>query len=469
MSLHIIETSPLKAAREWRGISLPIAARSSAITCAQAEALEQGDVAAFETIEEMVATAVLYTACLGIGRDEAMALLDRTLEARLSVSESAAGHTPDIELLPGFSSAVKNRSRAIASRNSRPLAHVVLPSVNTASSPTYTDLPVTPLTVKNHPTVHEVTTAEPLGAEIVEETVPRAYLGAAIMSVANSVRGAAQVLSPDETGEMTRVPADGAASVIHSAVSIDQGYRDALALSEAELEAWTVAHTTRRPGLIGTVSAHIDAASRTVLGDRRTDIATAKLRNTRARAREMGEQVRQYMRESEQSTLIVAVLVGIVVLSALVAVSSVLSDSPPSKQSSSQGGPQISPPAPDLSDELKAQESAGNTATPEKTAPATSVKKAPAVLPTTKVTVSVMNAGSTKGKAAELAQRLKGMGYTIGTVGNAPSKYGTSVILFPSRFEAEAQRLSRQTNISTLDTIPNSGAATTANITIIFR
>src|SRR5688572_2112076 len=93
MELVGVETSPLRAAREWRGISLVAAARASGLHLAQAEALEDGRGDAFETVEEMVASAVLYGAMLGVGRDEAMALLDRAIAG----GGTAIGTPPQVD------------------------------------------------------------------------------------------------------------------------------------------------------------------------------------------------------------------------------------------------------------------------------------------------------------------------------------------------------------------------------------
>lgn len=74
-----VETSPLQAAREWRGTTLVSAAQTSGLHLGQADALESGDLDAFGSVDEMVAAAVVYGATLGIGRDEAAALFDRTV------------------------------------------------------------------------------------------------------------------------------------------------------------------------------------------------------------------------------------------------------------------------------------------------------------------------------------------------------------------------------------------------------
>ena len=57
-----VDTSPLQAAREWRGIGLVAAALQSGLPVAQAEALEQGDTSQFQSIDEMIASAVVFLA-----------------------------------------------------------------------------------------------------------------------------------------------------------------------------------------------------------------------------------------------------------------------------------------------------------------------------------------------------------------------------------------------------------------------
>src|SRR5690606_31395215 len=111
MTMIDIDTSPLQAAREWRGISIVAAAMSSGLTLTQAEALETGDPAAFGSIDEMIASAVVYGASIGIGRDEATALLDRTV-----CRTGALVELPDVDAaraampVGGFSDAVQGRS-----------------------------------------------------------------------------------------------------------------------------------------------------------------------------------------------------------------------------------------------------------------------------------------------------------------------------------------------------------------------
>jgi hypothetical protein len=62
MTMIDVDTSPLQAAREWRGIGLVAAAMNCGLPVAQAEALEEGDPSAFSSIDEMIAAAVVYGA-----------------------------------------------------------------------------------------------------------------------------------------------------------------------------------------------------------------------------------------------------------------------------------------------------------------------------------------------------------------------------------------------------------------------
>jgi hypothetical protein len=120
MTMIDVDTSPLQAAREWRGISLVAVAMNCGLPVAQAEALEDGDLTAFASVDEMIAAAVVYGASIGVGRDEAMALLDRTV----THGSGATAAVPDIDPVPAdvrpndaFSGAVQERSARIAGRD----------------------------------------------------------------------------------------------------------------------------------------------------------------------------------------------------------------------------------------------------------------------------------------------------------------------------------------------------------------
>jgi len=62
--------------------------------------------------------------------------------------------------------------------------------------------------------------------------------------------------------------------------------------------------------------------------------------------------------------------------------------------------------------------------------------------------VLVLNGNGRTGAAAAEAQRIRGLGYRIGGVGNAPqTTYGRSVVMYRPGFRPEAVRLARDTRI----------------------
>jgi hypothetical protein len=62
--------------------------------------------------------------------------------------------------------------------------------------------------------------------------------------------------------------------------------------------------------------------------------------------------------------------------------------------------------------------------------------------------VLVLNGNGRAGAAAAAAQRIRGLGYMIGGVGNAPqTTYGRSVVMYRPGFRPEAVRLARDTRI----------------------
>jgi hypothetical protein len=63
-----------------------------------------------------------------------------------------------------------------------------------------------------------------------------------------------------------------------------------------------------------------------------------------------------------------------------------------------------------------------------------------------------------KGKAATTADTMKKLGYRLGDVGNTQTRYASSMILFPKGMDREAERLSKDSGITTMDTIPSTAA-----------
>lgn len=62
--------------------------------------------------------------------------------------------------------------------------------------------------------------------------------------------------------------------------------------------------------------------------------------------------------------------------------------------------------------------------------------------------VMVLNGNGRTGAAAAEAQQIRGLGYKIGRVGNAPqTTYGRSVVMYRPGFRPEAVRLARDTRI----------------------
>jgi hypothetical protein len=77
-------------------------------------------------------------------------------------------------------------------------------------------------------------------------------------------------------------------------------------------------------------------------------------------------------------------------------------------------------------------------------------KKAPVrpLLPRSSVSVTVLNGNGVAGAAAAMATRVRGRGYVIGQVGNAPrSGYGRTVVMYRIGRRPEALRLARDLGI----------------------
>jgi hypothetical protein len=385
--------SPLKAAREWRGLSLPVAARSSGLPLTQVEALEDGDSSAFETVEEMVAASVLYTAALGVGQDEALALLDRAAQRAV-----AAQHTPVPELaqqsfdehpavvgagLPQFSAEVQRRSQQ------GPVA----------------DLNLQPFDVDGFP-------SQELEAQV---DVP---------AVSDSVRAATE---------------------------LDPAYREAVEQSTSELEAWAIEQATQRrlddTGEIPRVT--------TTLGNVTFMERVAAFRDRAVEDIDRATtSFRETLRRSEHATLIVAVAVGAMLFALLIAISSAIGGG---DDSSNKVGATKTPAKSQSAD---ANQTATSTPTENATETPTTPKAAAptAIIPRGSITIEVLNAGHVKGKAATTADTMKKLGYRLGDVGNTQTRYASSMILFPKGMDREAERLSKDSGITTMDTIPSTAA-----------
>ena len=75
-------------------------------------------------------------------------------------------------------------------------------------------------------------------------------------------------------------------------------------------------------------------------------------------------------------------------------------------------------------------------------APVAHAKPAVAELPRRKVEIVVLNGNGRQGAAASAAARVKGRGYRVGVVGNAPSSnYPQTIVMYRRGFEGEGRRL----------------------------
>lgn len=95
--------------------------------------------------------------------------------------------------------------------------------------------------------------------------------------------------------------------------------------------------------------------------------------------------------------------------------------------------------------QAKTHAAAETRATP---APPPVHKPAPADLPRRKVTVLVLNGNGRQGAAADAAARVRGRGYRIESVSNAPRQdYPRSIVMYRRGFEGEGVRLARDMGV----------------------
>ena len=86
-----------------------------------------------------------------------------------------------------------------------------------------------------------------------------------------------------------------------------------------------------------------------------------------------------------------------------------------------------------------------------KPAPVVATKRTATAAPglsRSETTVIVLNGNGRTGAAATMAERVRGKGYAIGSVGNAPSaEYPRSLVMYRSGFAAEGKRIARDLGI----------------------
>jgi hypothetical protein len=422
MTMIDVDTSPLQAAREWRGIGLVAAAMNCGLPVAQAEALENGDPSAFSTIDEMIAAAVVYGSTIGIGRDEATALLDRTV-----CGTGAQVSLPDAEPVARphetFSETVHERSARIAGRD---------------------DVEVTPPLLTTALTGQEMVAHPVLDPIIDEPSVPSIELPAV----------------PDGPTPEQAVAASGELH-LDGAFGPDAPWERTG--ETGELEAWVDdfddydAPVASRERTGATVGARIGGASfaalERIVGTDRADAVADRTRELTGRMSDVARTGRERLRRSEHATLFVAIGAGAILIAIVVALGGALGSDEP------KAGPG---PA-DRAASTKAATDDAATATAKADATkggATAVKP---IIPPARLTLDIFNAGSKKGYAKEVAAKLDSAGYKIGEVTNSKGTYSGATIIHPADMVREARLLARQTGISTLQVAPGS----TRKITIV--
>ncbi|MCW2920362.1 MAG: hypothetical protein JWL76_236 [Thermoleophilia bacterium] len=425
MTMIDVDTSPLQAAREWRGIGLVAAAMNCGLPVAQAEALETGDPAAFSTIDEMIAAAVVYGSSIGIGRDEAMALLDRTV-----CRTGAQVHLPDTEPAnvarphETFSETVHERSARIADRS---------------------DVAITPPLLTTALTGQEMVAHPVLDPIIDEPSVPSIELPAIPHGPTPEQAVAASgelhldgAFGPDAPWERT-----GETGELEAWVDDFDDY---------DAPAGAVAHERHGANAGSRIGGASFAALERVVGTDRADAFADRTRELTSRVSEVARTGRERLRRSEHATLFVAIGAGAILIAIVVALGGALGGS----DTKTGPGPADRTSAKDVT-----ATDAAAKATPKADAKATPAVKP--IIPPARLTLDIFNAGSKKGYAKEVAAQLDAAGYKIGEVTNSKSSYTGATIIHPADMVREARLLARKTGISTLQVAPGS----TRKITIV--
>ncbi len=442
-----LDTSPLQAAREWRGASLVSVAMNCGLPVAQAEALETGDLDAFDSVDEMIAAAVVYGAAMGIGRDEATALLDRTVrrEALIAdVPDAEIGATVPQRPNDSFSSAVQERSARIAGAAliaTPPLEvdAVDLLDVDSEDVAAAADADSDADADADSVPVH-VPLDEPVAPAALDEDLPAV---------------------PEDPAGPTPEQAVAASGELHLDEAFGPDAPWEPSGSTGELEAWVddyddydspvAARSVAAGGMLARVGSGSHAALERIIGSDRADAVADRTRELTVRATELARQGREQLRRSEHATLIVAIGVGAVLIAIVVALGGAL------------GGDDPIDPAGENATKAAATQ-AEQAANGEAAAAAKPAAAKPMIAPT-KLTVDVYNAGSQKGKAKTVADKIRGFNYRIGEVTNAKTDYASSRIIHPRSMAREARLLGRRTGITTLHVAPGSSRRITVIVT----
>lgn len=412
-----VHTSPLQAAREWRGVSMVSAALNAGLTAAQVEALETGSVDEFASTDEMIAAAVVYGASLGIGRDEAMALLDRTVlgtGAEVELPDVAAG---------AFSNAVRERSARIADRGgaSTPVEGVDALAVE-PMHPVHLDAPV----------LDPITDDELLVPEPVGPTPEQAVSASQEMHVVDGVVDAPWERRGGETGELEAWVAD-----------VDPGSFGSAPMRRVE----------RHP-LLERIGATSFSLTERMVGTERAEVAADWIARVTERGSDLLRQGRERLRESEHATLIVAIGGGAVLIALIVAIGGALGGDEPQPAKKSTPAPAATTTAAPATGAAAPAAGAATPATPAAVKP---------MVPASRLTVNVYNAGSKKGSARRVADELKAATYRIGQVGNDKGDFTTSTVIHPAGMEREAKVLARRVGAEAIQKAPG----TTKQLTVV--
>ena len=421
MTMIDVDTSPLEAAREWRGIGLVAAAMHAGLPATQAEALEAGDPSAFGSIDEMIAAAVVYGSSIGIGRDEAVALLDRTV---CGTGPRVELPSTDGALRPGaaFSGAVQERSARMADRGAEASPPIEAGDANPES---WSEL-------EAHPVLDPI-------VETPSMAMPAVPTGP---TPEQAVAASGEILLDDAFG-----PEAPWERVGHT------GELEAWAGDFGDLDGDVAVARRGGDGIGSRMGATMHAAMERVVGTDRADSVADWFVGTSERIGQTARDGRERMRRSEHATLFVAIGGGAVLIALVVAIGGALG-------SDDQAGL-----GPAKRDTASSEPSATAAATKAAAAAKVEAAKPAAIIPPARLTLDIFNAGGTSGYAREVAAKLDAAGYKIGEVTNTKSEYASATIIHPQDMTREARQLARKAGITTLQVAPGS----TRRITVIVK
>nr|AFD03169.1 hypothetical protein [uncultured bacterium W5-102b] len=404
------------------------------MTIAQAESLEAGDAGAFDSSDEMLGAAVVYGASLGISRDEALALLRRSMHVAVAPVDVAGPYatvkvagqpavaetiTDDVEHQPVQVAATPPR-RSLGTTHATTAARIGVGSMDT--DPVFADI-----------TAANTEASTVWSSEFDAEQTGEIPLAPLLAGIHDDEQWEEPSYGLHHTEGLLAGASDDTATTVLAARELDPEFAAAMDTGAGELDAWAGTHGGEVAVADGVQASRIGHLIRTrgarMLGPERAHTWATGVDRWMYEMRETVAGSREWLERSRYGTLVAGVAVGVLLMATMYGVVTLVkgSDTP-----------------------FPEAKTAATQAVADKSADTAKPKQAP-VKARSKLTIDVLNAGAVKGRAAQRATVLDNKGYKVRDVGNSSTLYATPIILYAPNHRREAVRLGKDTGITTLD------------------